>query len=81
MEYDKLIDKVKELVQGRAKKNADKIETDLNLKEQYGIDSIGITELVFDIEDAFGIQFESNALAFDNLATVTKIADYVASKL
>lgn len=79
--YKETVEKVKELVKAKAKKNVDKIECDKNLKEQYGIDSIGITELVFDIEDTFGIEFDSSALAFDNLATVKKISDYVSSKL
>lgn len=81
MSYEEMIEKVKELVKARATKNSDDIACDKNLKEEYCINSIGITELVFDIEDAFGIQFDSNALAFDNLSCVTKIADYVQRKL
>ena len=81
MEYEKIVEKVKELVEARAKDNVNTIACDKNLKEEYGIDSIGITELVFEIEDAFGIQFDNNALVFDNLATVQKISDYVSSKL
>lgn len=84
MNYEEIMEKVKELVKAKAKKNccsSCSISCDADLKEQYGIDSLGLTELVFDIEDTFGIQFDGSALSFDNLASVEKISEYVFSKM
>lgn len=43
--------------------------------ESLGVDSLGLIELVFDVEKAFGVQFESDAAA--SLRTVGDVADHI----
>ena len=45
------------------------------------IDSTGVLELVYFIEDTFSIRVEDNELVPDNLDTVNKVAAYVHRKM
>lgn len=46
--------------------------------DQLGIHSLELTEIMFDLEDEFGIEIEMNtADAWDNLATVGDIVEAV----
>lgn len=51
-----------------------KLGADVSL-ESLGIDSLGVIELVFDVEKAFGVQFDSDASA--SLRTVGDVAAHI----
>lgn len=52
-----------------------------NIKNDHGIDSLKIVNLLFDLEDEFGIIVDQNSMVFDNFATAEKISSYVYQKL
>jgi acyl carrier protein len=58
------------------------IQADAPLMETYGIDSVGLLEVVVGLEEVFGITFEEDE-EFDvsQFQTVRAIADYVRGKL
>jgi acyl carrier protein len=62
-------------------RNAESITEDSLLYEEYGLDSASVIELVVMIEEEFGFEFEATALNLKNFTTVSKISDYITSKL
>lgn len=66
-------DRLLQLLIDEYKLPAEKLVPDARLDE-LGIDSLGVMELVFKIEDDFAIQFPSDQVA---LATVGDLVDYV----
>lgn len=68
-----ILDKIKE----HAQENASKITLDTPLAD-LGIHSLELTEIIFDVEDAFGIEVEMNtAEAWENLDSVRDIVSAV----
>ncbi|MGI6668569.1 MAG: acyl carrier protein [Acetivibrionales bacterium] len=61
--------------------NADSIAVDKDLRENYGIDSLILVELLVEIEAGFGITFDSEMLTYDHFSTVASMADYVYEKV
>jgi acyl carrier protein len=53
---------------------ADTLSEEASL-ESLGVDSLGLIELVFDVEEAFGVQFASEATA--SLRTVGDVATHI----
>jgi acyl carrier protein len=53
---------------------ADTLSEDASL-ESLGVDSLGVIELVFDVEEAFGVQFEPDAAG--SLRTVGDVAAHI----
>ncbi len=49
---------------------------DISLREQ-GIDSLGFGELVFEVEDAFGVEIANEKEVFANMETINAIAQYI----
>ena len=68
-------DRLVQLLINEYKLPAEKLVPDARLDE-LGIDSLGVMELVFKIEDEFAIQFPSDHVA---LATVGDLVHYVQS--
>lgn len=52
---------------------------DVSLREQ-GIDSLGFGELVFEVEDAFGVEIANEKEVFANMETIDAIAQYIYSQ-
>ena len=53
---------------------------DDHLMETGVVDSMGMVELLQFLEDTFGIKAHESEMTEQNLATLRRIADYVASK-
>lgn len=45
-----------------------------------GLDSINAMSLIFNLQDAFDVQFETNEISFDNFQTVAKIVELIEKK-
>lgn len=70
---DKILEKIKAHVEGDPA--AVTLDTEL---ADLGIHSLELTEIIFDIEDEFGIQVEMNTVeAWENLSTVGDIVTAV----
>ncbi len=56
------------------------IEDAASLKE-YGLDSIGIVDLIATIEEEYEFEFDNNDLELDNFKSIIAIADLVQHKM
>lgn len=74
-------EKVCEIIKQSCLYNSDNISIGGDLRENHGIDSIGLVELLVNIENEFNIVVDSNLLTYDNFSTPKAISDYVCSKL
>jgi acyl carrier protein len=81
MEKQMVEEKVCEIIKESCLFNADNISIDGDLRENHGIDSIGLVELLIKIECLFDITVDSNLLTYDNFSTAKAISDYVYGKL
>jgi acyl carrier protein len=70
---EKVIDVIKENCQF----NKDEIELDADLRDNYGIDSLAIVNILVDLEDAFNITIDSGLLSYDSFSNTRKIIDYI----
>lgn len=56
------------------------IEYDNKLIE-FGLDSIGVIDIIVSLEEEFGFEFDVNELVLDNFSTINNIIDLVINKL
>ena len=56
------------------------IPDEVNLMEEYGIDSVNLYEIVVGVEEVFGISMEDAEFSLETFATVNNIAEYVAQR-
>lgn len=61
-------------------KDANQLGKDESFLEKGIIDSTGMLEVIFFLEQTFGIKVADNEMVPDNLDSVNKIAAYVARK-
>ncbi len=61
-------------------KDANQLGSDESFLAKGIIDSTGMLEVIFFLEQTFGIKVADNEMVPDNLDSVNKIAAYVASK-
>lgn len=81
MDKKEILSKICELVQTYSQFEGDNVQLDGDLKEDYGIDSITLVELLVDIESQFDITFDSSFLTYESFSTAGSIADYIDQKL
>jgi len=81
MQKHEIEQKVCEAVSRLGQYNNDNVELDSDLRDSYGVDSIVLVELLVEIEEVFGITFDSSSLTYETFSTVRSIADYVYNKL
>lgn len=74
-------EKLLEIIAGHCLYNEDKITLSSNLRNDHGIDSLKITEMILDIEDEFAFQFDAGALSRETFKTVTSLLDYILEKI
>ena len=56
------------------------LEDSASLLDQGIIDSTGVLEVIFFIEETFGIKVEDSEMLPDNLDSIERIANFVAGK-
>jgi acyl carrier protein len=61
--------------------NGFKYDDDASFLEEGIVDSLGITELVFFIEETFGVAVQDEDLTPDNFDSVNKLAHYIQRQL
>lgn len=70
-------EKVVKIIEGSCQFNLGKIDLVCDLRDNYGIDSILIVNILVDIECEFDITIDSSILTYESFSTVGKIVDYV----
>lgn len=74
---DQLADGIIERIKAHAQPDADEITLETPLTE-LGIHSLELAEIIFDLEDEYGIEIEMNTSdAWDSLANVNDIVEAV----
>ncbi|ACL76846.1 acyl carrier protein [Ruminiclostridium cellulolyticum] len=81
MQKQEIESKVCEVVSRVAQFNNDNVVADSDLRDNYGVDSIVLVELLVEIEDIFGITFDSSSLTYETFSTVNSITDYIENVL
>lgn len=56
------------------------LENEASLLDRGIIDSTGVLEVIFFIEDTFGIKVEDSEMLPDNLDSIDRIANFIALK-
>ncbi len=77
---DEILDKLKETMEVSAPEpmDWDSINEETTIGE-LGFDSLSILDLIFDVQQAFGIEFEAQELV--NVNTVGELADFLEEEL
>ncbi|MDF2986925.1 MAG: phosphopantetheine-binding [Eubacterium sp.] len=81
MQREEIESKIFEILRSRCQFNGDNIKADVDLRDNYGIDSIALVELLIEIECEFDITIDSNLLTYECFSTADAISNYVLNKL
>lgn len=81
MQKEEIVKRIFDILQSRCQFNADNIKPDVDLRDNYGIDSIALVELLIEIECEFDITIDSNLLTYECFSTADAISNYVLNKL
>jgi acyl carrier protein len=81
MRRDEIESKICDLVQTYSQFDGDNVQLDGDLREDYGIDSISLVELLVDIESQFDVTFDSSFLTYESFSTAGSIAEYISEKI
>ena len=57
------------------------LEDEASLLDRGIIDSTGVLEIIFFVEETFGIHVEDNEMLPENLDSIQRIADFVSRKV
>ncbi len=71
-------EKVKEIIVGTVNCEAEAVTLEARIKEDIGLDSLDAMELSMELEEAFGLTIEEEALA--QFITIQDIVSYIDSK-
>ena len=71
--------KVREILSKKLGADLNKIGPDTRLAQDLGVDSFGAVELMFEIEEEFGLKIPDSD--FEQVRTVKNIVDYVSEWL
>jgi acyl carrier protein len=73
--------KIHDLIKEFAQFNKDNLLLDSDLGDTYGIDSIDLVKILFELENVFQVAVDDHLLTYDNFSTIRKIADFIDGKL
>ncbi len=72
-------DKITAIISERLEINPSIINYESKLKDDLGIDSFGLVELIFEVKDKFGINIEEQDLK--SIVTVKDVVEYIFNKI
>ena len=71
-------EKMKAIIAEQLSVNAEEIKPETNFKEDLGVDSLDLFELVMALEDEYSVEIPAEDL--ENLATVGDVMNYLKNK-
>jgi acyl carrier protein len=79
MTKPEIVDKLREMMKQTSQENVDwdSVTTESNI-ESLGFDSLAILDLIYDIQQEFGLEFDAEEMA--GVDTVGKLADFLKEK-
>lgn len=81
MDKKSIEEKVIKIIEANCQFNKEKVDLVSDLRDNYGIDSILIVNILVEIECEFDITIDSSLLSYEGFSTVGKIVDYVSSAI
>ena len=78
MERSEIEKKVCAIVKGKSQFNKEDINMESDLRDNYGIDSIVLVEMLVEMEEVFGMNFDSSMLSYEHFSTANSIVDYIS---
>jgi acyl carrier protein len=75
MTPDQIESKVREVICRKLKVEPDKVRPETRLAEDLGVDSFGAVELMFELEEAFGLKIADSEI--EHIRTVRDVVDYL----
>lgn len=79
MTQQEIEQKVKEIISKKFGAAPEKIHGETRLAEDLGVDSFGAVELMFEVEEAFGLKIPDSDI--EHVRTVNDIVNYLAAWL
>lgn len=73
-----MLEKVKEIIEDKLGVDGVEITAETNFKDDLGVDSLDLFELVMALEEEFGTEIPSEDL--EKLTTVGKVIEYIENK-
>lgn len=73
-----MLDKLKEIIEDKLSVDVADITAETNFKDDLGVDSLDLFELVMALEEEFGVEIPSEDL--EQLTTVGKVIEYIENK-
>ena len=81
MEKEKIKEKLAELIKEVMPEVDEDIKFNVDIEQEYGVNSISIIKLIIAIEKAFEVDFSDYELALDNYSTFDDVVNSIAKKL
>ncbi|HTQ31746.1 MAG TPA: acyl carrier protein [Opitutaceae bacterium] len=79
MTQQEIEQKVKEIISRKFNAAPEKIQPETRLAEDLGVDSFGAVELMFEVEEAFGLKIPDSDI--EHVRTVNDVVVYLATWL
>jgi len=79
MTHQEIEQKVKEIISKKFNVEPDKIHGGTRLADELGVDSFGAVELMFEVEEAFGLKIPDSDI--EHVRTVNDIVNYLSGWL
>ncbi len=80
MEKEQIEKELKELI-GEVLPEIEDVSLDVQIEQEYGVNSISIIKLIVAAENKFGVEFTDYELALDNYSTFRNLADLLSNKI
>lgn len=81
MEKEKIKEKLAELIKEVMPEVDEDIKFNVDIEQEYGVNSISIIKLIIAIEKAFEVDFSDYELALDNYSTFDDVVNSIVKKL
>lgn len=73
-----MLERMKEIIAEQLNVNVEELKSETNFKEDLGVDSLDLFELVMALEEEFNTEIPSEDL--EKIATINDIAEYLKAK-
>ncbi len=80
MNHEEIVERVIDVVENFAIENADQITVNSELKKELGIDSLKMIEILLELEEEFGTQFNNGAVVLESFKSIATIVELVEAK-
>lgn len=80
MEKEQVEMELKELI-GEVMPEIEDVDFNVDIEQEYGVNSISIIKLIVAAENKFGVEFTDYELALDNYSTFRNFSDLLSKKI